>query len=73
MANDECDHDRVVELSRNWDEVRYEVKREGEVAGKGDQEELAAAWNARLPSEACDEDDAIGNEGRECAGFSATT
>jgi hypothetical protein len=50
-AKDERDHDRVVELSCDWDRVGNEVKRQCQVAGEREQEELAATGDARVAGE----------------------
>ena len=62
VTEDEHDDDRVVELPRDRDEVRYEVEGRREVGDESEQEEFAATWDAGFSEKASDEDDAVRDE-----------
>ena len=48
VAEDECDDDRIVELSGYWNEVRDEVKGQHEVSDDADQQQLTMPWHAGI-------------------------
>lgn len=56
------DEDRVVELARDGDEVRDEVKRECQVGDQPGQQELARPRDPVLSEQALEQNNAVGNE-----------
>jgi len=58
--------DRVVELARDWDEIRDEIKREHEVWNQQRNRDLRTPRNTWVPEKPLEQDDAVGNEAR-CA------
>ena len=72
VTKDECDDDRVVELSCHWDEVRHEVEWQAEVDDEGDQQELASSWHAGIAYESRHQHDAVGDERGESTCVFAT-
>src|SRR4029453_101204 len=71
MAEDECNEERIVELARDRDEVRNEIERQRGVGAEPDEQRLVASWHTLVAQKPCDEDDAVGDEGRKSAGVSA--
>src|SRR5581483_2421675 len=71
VAKHERDDDRVVELPGDRDEVGNEVEGQREVADEREQKQLVPARDARVVREPGDEDDAVGDEGRERAGIAS--
>jgi hypothetical protein len=67
-AEYESDDDDVVELPGDWNEIRHEVERKREVAGKRDEQQLLSAWNAGVAEQPAAEHDAVWDEGCEGAG-----
>ena len=67
-AQHERDDDDVVELSRDRDEVRYEVERQREVTGKADETCLLAPWHPRVAKQAAAENHAVRNQPGERPG-----
>src|SRR4051794_30845668 len=61
-AEDDRDQQRVVELTRDRDEVRDEVDRGGEVRGREDERDLLAARDRRVPGEPGKQQRAVGDE-----------
>ena len=59
------DHEHVVELPGDRDEIGNEVKGEGEVADEPDEQQLAASRYPRVCEQARDEHDAVGDERRQ--------
>src|SRR5205085_10516654 len=62
------DEDRVVELSRDRDEVRHEVERYGEVDEQERECDLRPPRHARVAEEPAEQDDAVGDERGRLAG-----
>jgi hypothetical protein len=73
VAEDKCNDDGVVELTRDRDEVGNEIERQGQVADEREQEQLATTRNAHVAGEPRDEDDAVRDEGGERAGVATAT
>ena len=68
----QSDQDRVVKLARNRDEVGDQVDRQRQVAEHQDERELAGSRHAIIGEESPEEDEAIGNEARECPRLAVT-
>lgn len=66
------DQDRVVELTRNRDEVGDQVDRQRQVAEHQDERELAESRHAIVDEESPEEDEAIGNEARHRSCLTST-
>ena len=72
-AEDESDEDGVVELTRDGDEVGYEVEGEREVGDQSRDEQLAPARDPPVGQETAEENDAVGNEPGEGSRVGAAT
>jgi hypothetical protein len=71
-AEDEGDNKNVVELTHDRNEVRNEVEWKREITDEGPEEQLSAAGHAVVSQQAGDEDEAVRDKPRECAGVLAT-
>jgi hypothetical protein len=61
----ESDHDHVIELAGDRDEVRHEVERQRQIADQTDQQELAATRHARIGKEPPQQHQAIRDEAHQ--------
>jgi hypothetical protein len=71
-SESQSDQDRIVELTRDWNEVRDKVDGQHQVPEHQDEGELADARNAIVHQESPEENEAIGNEARQRARFTPT-
>lgn len=66
-AEHQRDHDQIVELADDRQEVGDEVDRREEVADRGRHQQLPPARDAPVPEQAFQQDDAIGDEAGQSA------
>jgi len=71
-AQYECDENRVVKLAPNRDEIWNQVDWQRQVPEQENERDLARARDAIIGKQASKEDEAIGNETRDCPRFAAT-
>jgi hypothetical protein len=67
QSQDEGDDDRVVELSRDGDEIRHEVDRHRQVTDQHGDHDLSRARYARIPEKPSKQHDAVRDEPGESA------
>jgi hypothetical protein len=65
VAQDERDNDRVIELPRDRDEVRYEIEGQREITHESEQKQLMTPGDTLFAKKASNEDDAVRNERRK--------
>lgn len=58
-AQNKRDHDRVVELPGDRNEIRDEIERERQIPDQRDEKQLPASGHARIANKPTDQDDAI--------------
>ena len=71
VGDREGHQNRVVELTRDRDEVRDEVEREREVWNQQRERDLRAPRNPWIPEKPLAEDNAVGDESRDIARITA--
>ena len=71
-AQHERDENRVVKLARNWDEIWDQIDWQRQVPEQENKRDFARARDAIIGKQASKEDEAVGNEARECPRFAAT-
>jgi len=64
-AQNKRDHDRVIELPRDRNEIRHEIERERQIADQREEEQLPASGHARVASKTTNQDDAIRDQCRQ--------